>query len=169
MKKHIICITALMLLMSSVVSYAIHETMPSETIVPLPGPDSRAVYKYITTEEPYKKWDLWPGKGTLYKGRPPLEFVTTHVNDNALYSIHAGKQMANRSLIVTENYGQDKKLSAIFVMYKIKGYNPSAGDWFWAQYGTDGRAVNSGKVDGCIQCHMKVQSNDYIFTEKFVK
>jgi biotin synthase len=31
---------------------------------------------------------------------------------------------------VLENYGKDKELKAITVMYKVAGYNPDAGDWF---------------------------------------
>ncbi len=37
-------------------------------------------------------------------------------------------------MIVQDNFGKDKKLKFIDVMYKVKGYNPKGGDWFWAQY-----------------------------------
>ncbi len=151
------------------IAYAIHQTMPAETMVPLPGPVGSAVYKYITIEEPYKDWDIWPGTGRLSKGRPPLEYITTYVNDNALFSIKVGEKMANGSIIVTENYTPEKMFSALFVMYKIKGYNPQGGDWFWAQYDARGKAVKVGKVKGCISCHTEVKENDYVFTEKFVK
>ena len=77
--------------------------------------------------------------------------------------------MVNGSIVVTENYDDSGKLTGIFVMYKIKGYNPSSGDWFWAQYAREGKIVTSGRAKGCIRCHSKVKDNDYIFTEHFIK
>ncbi|RJQ46763.1 MAG: hypothetical protein C4538_06220 [Nitrospiraceae bacterium] len=150
-------------------AYAIHQTSPAETYAPLPGIQAEAVYRYITIEDPYTNWDLWPGKGKMFKARPPLDHITTYVNDNALNSIKVERKMANGSIIVTENYTDGKKLSALFVMYKIRGYNPPAGDWYWLQYDTNGKAVVAGKVEACIECHAKMKENDYIFTDKFVK
>ena len=49
-------------------------------------------------------------------------------------------------------------------MYKIKGYNPSAGDWFWAKYNPDGTVAAQGRVKACIDCHSAKKDNDYIFT-----
>ena len=31
-------------------------------------------------------------------------------------------------------------------MYKVEGYNPAAGDWFWAEYGSDGSVRKAGRV-----------------------
>ena len=61
-----------------------------------------------------------------------------------------------------ENYTADKKLAALTVMYKVKGYNPQAGDWFWAKYLPDGKIAAEGRVDACIQCHSMAKANDYI-------
>lgn len=58
------------------------------------------------------------------------------------------------------------KFVALSVMYKIKGYNPEGGDWFWVKYSPDGKVEASGKVKGCIDCHSKQKDNDYIFTGK---
>jgi hypothetical protein len=58
----------------------------------------------------------------------------------------------------------DKKLVAITVMYKVKGYNPEAGDWFWAKYGPDGKIAAEGKVNSCIECHGAKKANDFIHT-----
>jgi hypothetical protein len=170
MKRIVLMLAAVSLLAGLATSYAVHKTMPAESVVPLPGPYAETVYRYITVEDPYGDWQVWPGKGKKIKGRAPLDYITTYVNDNALYSIIAGKTMANGSLIVTENYSPaDKKLSALFVMYKIKKYNPGEGDWFWAQYDSHGKKITAGKVSDCIECHTKVKDNDYVFTENFVK
>jgi hypothetical protein len=70
------------------------------------------------------------------------------------------------AMIVKENYGPDKKtLMAVTPMYKVKGYNPDAGDWFWAKYGPDGADMASGKVQGCIDCHRVRQDHNWLFTE----
>ena len=58
-----------------------------------------------------------------------------------------------------------KKLESLSLMYKIKGYNPDAGDWFWVKYSpNDGYVLASGKVDACITCHASKKDNDYIHT-----
>lgn len=72
--------------------------------------------------------------------------------------------MNNNSLIVKENYAPNKKLVAISVMYKVKGYNPEGGDWYWAQYDADFNVLSEGKVKGCLDCHSTAKDNDYIFT-----
>jgi hypothetical protein len=162
-------IAFLAILASFSIAYAIHETIPAETTLKVPGANASAIYKYITALDPYDKWDIWPGKKRMFKARPPLGLVNTYVNENTLYSIRKGQTMIDSSFIVTENYDENRKFTGLFVMYKIKGYNPSAGDWFWAQYGPRGKVVSSGKVQDCIDCHAKQKDNDYILTDKFVK
>lgn len=54
-------------------------------------------------------------------------------------------------------------LEAITVMVKIAGYNPEAGNWFWAKYQPDGSLDAVGKPEGCIGCHGQVADNDYVF------
>lgn len=166
----VLCAVAL-LLGAAVIAYAIHEEKPSETMVPLPGPDAVKLYDYITKDNPYDKWELWPGKGRLYEGREPHgAFLTTYVNNRAYFSAKdkTGK-MADSSIVVKENYTPDKKLAALTVIYKIKDYNPSAGDWFWAKYEPYGKVLASGKVEACINCHAGNKANDFIMTEKIGK
>lgn len=86
------------------------------------------------------------------------------MNDTASHSIKKRKGMADGSIIVKGNCTADKRFVALSVMYKIKGYNPEAGDWFWVKYAPDGKVEASGKVKGCIDCHSKKKDNDYIFT-----
>ena len=64
----------------------------------------------------------------------------------------------------------DKTLGAVTVMYRVNGYDPDAGDWFWAKYKADGSIAKAGKVAGCIGCigcigcHAAVINNVWIFT-----
>jgi len=83
----------------------------------------------------------------------------------ALKAAHDGKPMPEGAIIVKENYGKDKKtLMAVTPMYRIKGYNPEGGDWYWAKYGADGTVLKAGKVKGCIDCHSVQKTKDWIFT-----
>jgi hypothetical protein len=46
----------------------------------------------------------------------------------------------------------------------VLGYDPDAGDWFWAKHTADGTIAKKGKVAGCINCHTAVITNDWVFT-----
>ena len=155
------------LLLAASFAYAIHEEKPSETQAVMPGPDAAKLYEYIAKSKPYDQWKLWPGKGRLYKGGEPHgALLTTFVNNEAYFSIGKKAKMDENAIIVKENYTGDKKLVALTVMYKIKGYSPSAGDWFWAKYDPFGKVLASGRVDACINCHGAKKDNDYIMTAK---
>ncbi len=128
--------------------------------------DGATVYKFITEKDPYTKWPLWPGKGKLYKGQHPHgAFLTTYVSKKAVKTIEKKRgSFPNGTIIVKENYMPDKKLAAVTVMYRVKGYDPDAGDWFWAKYKADGTIEKEGKVKGCIDCHSAQIMNDWVFT-----
>ncbi len=103
---------------------------PSQT---LPVPD------YIKNSN-YQSWKMWPGKEAFYPTMThSAAFMTTYMNDVALATIqgHTGI-MKEDSVLVNENYGAEKKLMALTVMYKVDGYDPAHNDWFWAKYAPDG-------------------------------
>jgi len=52
-------------------------------------------------------------------------------------------------------------------MYKVAGYNPGAGDWFWAKYSPQGKADKFGKPSGCVGCHVTRAKNDFILVHEF--
>ncbi len=131
-----------------------------------PEAEGAAVIQYITEVDPYQGWALWPDKGKLYEGKHPHgAFLTTYVSSGALPAI-TGKAgvIPDRAFVVKENYTPEKKLAAVTVMYKLKGYNPSGGDWYWLKYGADGTIEKQGMVEGCIGCHTAVKDNDWLFT-----
>lgn len=129
------------------------------------GLDAAKFYIYLTLDTPYTSWALWPGKGKLSLGRAPHgAYLTTYVNPVARQSIESGKGMAFGSLIVTENYDVDKKLTGLMVRLKIKGYNPPAGDWYWFHYGPRGAVRAAGRAETCIDCHRSNNENDFVMT-----
>lgn len=86
------------------------------------------------------------------------------MNKTALDGIKAKKGAPPGSLIVKENYMPDKKLAAITVMYKVKDYNPAAGDWFWTKYTPEGKIEASEKAAMCVGCHGAKKDNGYLYT-----
>ena len=130
-----------------------------------PAADGKAVWEYITKYK-YQEWPLWPGKGELYKGgHPHGALLTTYVSKDAMKVIEGKKGMFDDgAFIIKENYSPEKMLGAVTVMYRVKGYNADAGDWFWAKYKPDGTVEKEGKVGGCINCHNSKIENDWVFT-----
>jgi len=127
--------------------------------------DGKALWDYLKKEDYAKNWKMLPGTTAFYAGKEPHgALLTTYVNKIA-YDAIMGKQgmLPDGSIIVKENYSPDKKLGALTVMYKVKGYNPQAGDWFWVKYLPDGKVAVEGKVEACINCHTMAKATDYIF------
>ena len=122
----------------------------------------------------YTNWAPVPGKSDGFsEGQSPHgAFLKMYLNRTA-----AGnpKELPNGSIIIKENYGPDKKtLMAVTVMYRTKGYNPEAGDWYWAKYNPDGTIAKmppakgsmkiAGKAKGCIMCHGEsAEGKDFAF------
>jgi len=132
-----------------------------------PQPDAQKVWTYITRTSPYQQWGHWPGYDGIYPGKSPHgAYLKLYANDIALKAVHDKKPMPPGAIIVKENYGKDRKtLMAVTPMYRVKGYNPKGGDWFWAKYSPDGKALKAGKPKGCIQCHGVHKSQDWLFTK----
>ncbi len=132
----------------------------------MPEPDGEQVYAYITEENNYKRWSLWPLKEEIYASTSihgPL--LTTYVSDDAETAINerAGV-LPYGSIIVRESYDADGELREIGVRYKVQGYDSEHNDWFWAAYSPDGEIIVEGMVDSCQECHSVVADNDYVYT-----
>jgi hypothetical protein len=132
-----------------------------------PAADGKSVWDFIQKEK-YQGWKMWPGTEAQYQGPEPHgAFLTTYVNPAAFDAIKGKKgKLPEGAMIVQDNFGKDKKLKWIDVMYKVKGFNPQGGDWFWAQYKPSGKVESEGKVDECIKCHEAQKGNDYTWTSK---
>ena len=121
----------------------------------LPPAEAEAFWTYITQTHPYTEWEFWPGYEGIYPGKSPHgAYLKLYANDIAIDAAKAGKDMPYGAILVKENYSKDEEtLMAVTPMYKVEGYNPEAGDWYWVKYGPDGKAAAEGKVQGCIDCH----------------
>lgn len=133
----------------------------------LPPPKGAALWTYITDINPYEDWAAFPGYEGMYEGKSPHgAFLKLYANEIAVRAAEQGKTLPDGAILVKENYADDREtLAAVTPMYKVEGYNPSAGDWFWAKYGPDGKVMAEGKVQGCIECHSAKADQDYFFSQ----
>jgi hypothetical protein len=141
---------------------------------PTPEEFYASFWKHLNKQEsPYKKWESLPGKKDLREGAAPHgDFVRTYANKTATSD---PKVLPYGSILVTENYGEDKKtLIDITVMYRSKGADAQHGDWYWLKYlpdGTiartpekEGKKAIAGKVSSCIECHSKAAGKDLVYS-----
>jgi hypothetical protein len=130
---------------------------------------------YAMMTEGMSAYVLFPGTAEMIPGKSPHgAFVTILVNDVALKSIEAKKAtFDDGSLIVKKNFGPDKAFGAYTIMYKVAGYYPEGGDWYWAKYDGMGvsdlegeavKAMFTEKGEGCIGCHAQVKDTDWVFS-----
>lgn len=171
-KTFLLILSAILMLGITVMAYAGHDHMviPYEAqalgrTTTMPIPSGGDVRQFIIGQDPYKKWQKWPGKGEMFKGTEPHgSLLTTYVNDIALKSINEKKGMMNNAIIVKENYAPNKRLIAVTAMYKVRGYSPDGGDWFWVKYDANLEVLAEGTVKDCLACHGSVRENDFIFS-----
>ncbi|WP_406655757.1 plastocyanin/azurin family copper-binding protein [Methanolobus sp. ZRKC2] len=136
----------------------------------LPEPNGTDVYTYITEENNYRNWDLWPLKEEKYASTSihgPL--LTTYVSENTASAIQDRTgTLPFGSIAVRESYDSDGELEEIGVRYKVEGYNPEHNDWFWAAYTPEGEIIAEGRVEACQDCHSVEADNDYIYTSYII-
>jgi hypothetical protein len=138
------------------------------------GPDTSgaSVWSHIQEANYQGSWTSWPDKGSLYTGQQPHgALLTTYLNEAAAEALAAkAGTMPEGAIIVKENYMPDESLAAVTVMYKVKGYNPGEGDWFYSKHNPDGTLAMAadmaleGRVAGCVGCHRAKSANDFIYT-----
>ena len=133
---------------------------------PLPAASGTALWDYLIKVDYAKTWKIWPGTHALYPGKSPHgAFLTTYVNEPACEAIEKKEgSMPDGAIICKQNFDKEKKYVALTVMYKVKGYDPMEGDYFWAKYSPDGRIDGEGKISSCINCHSHQRENDFVFT-----
>ncbi|WP_136795909.1 cytochrome P460 family protein [Desulfosediminicola ganghwensis] len=132
----------------------------------MPEPGLDALWIYISRTSTYSSWGFWPDHQGMREGSAPHRPLhKVYVNEAGLTS---AKPLVNvGTIVVKENHNEAEERQALTVMYKIKGYNPEAGDWFWAKYDTNGKADRFGKPAGGISCHGGAAAGDYILIHSF--
>lgn len=138
----------------------------SETV-----PFEKKFWRYLSANN-YKNWAPVPGQsGDFTAGQQPHgKLIKMFLNRTAAGNVNA---LPAGSIIVNENYSEDKSLQSITVMYKNAGYNPGSGDWYWVKYNPDGSVPFAppeagsmklaGRVKACIECHAGAGGSDFTF------
>lgn len=86
--------------------------------------------------------------------------------DKTAFEAYTNKQFpyADQSVSVKESHASESgPINRLYVMKKIKGYDSTNGDWFYAVMSTEGVASQQGKVSFCISCHTGAKAKDYLF------
>jgi hypothetical protein len=142
----------------------------------LPPPEASSFWEYVTKADPYGSWSFYPPKNGLYpsmrRGLTPAKnphgaYLKLYGNKAAIQAAKEAEHMPmpHGAILVIEDYDKDKvTLKSVTFMYKVTGYNPAEGDWYWGSYGPDGRVLDSGKVESCIECHRTQYRHDWRFT-----
>ena len=127
-------------------------------------------WDYLKKADFQEEWSRWPGhdEGFMEGRSPHGAFLKVYVNEQVTGNL---ENPPVKSIIVKENYNEQKELVAITPMYRVgKDYDPEHNDWYWAKYKPDGTLFEmkgmklSGKVQGCINCHSSAKGKDYVFT-----
>lgn len=146
-----------------------------------PGSTGAELLDYILQQNPYTTWKSWTADrwndygGYLVGGSPHGATIRIFVNEVALEAVEAADfdgVLPYGSIIVKENYmgtpDEPGELAALTVMYKVEGFNPEGGDWFWLKTPGDGSAIDAeGAVEGCISCHAQEGNADYMLRYNF--
>lgn len=127
----------------------------------------------VNPKSPYTKWPRFPGRADLAAAAPPHGPVARLYSYK--YDLAHPDEFPSGTVLVLENYETDKqKRTSIDVMYRFKGYDATAGDWYWMRYtpsGTvalsspeTGRKPLAGKLKACSQCHAQAAGSDFVFS-----
>ena len=127
-----------------------------------------ALWDRITEDYHYSDYSFWPGHEGVRAGQAPQGALhRIYINRTLLEAIPISESVApDGAIIVKDNLNASRELDSVTVMAKVKGFNPEAGDWFWAMYTPDGTVQVEGKPNGCIRCHEGVRDNDYVIVQR---
>jgi hypothetical protein len=133
-----------------------------------------SLWRHLVREKaPYTRWASPPGKEGLRKAeRPHGPLVRTYANAVAVADL---KNLPPGSILILEDYAEgQKERTGIEVLYRVKGYDPKDGDWYWMKFREDGTVVRTppdqggrpiaGRVTSCIDCHRKAGGGDFAFS-----
>jgi hypothetical protein len=122
------------------------------------------LFERFTSDENYKEYPYWPGHPEVQPGQSPHgAFHEIYVHPVLAEALPVPDRRApDGSIVVKCNLDSDRELISFTVMAKVEGYNPEAGDWYWAVYTKDGRTEAAGRIQSCIECHEALWNNDYL-------
>lgn len=133
---------------------------PTEAATPGAEPTATELKQWA---QDYKK--LKAINDTLEPSNIHGSFVKTFLDVSAFEQYQTKSfPYADQTLSFKESYSaKDGAVNRLYMMKKIKGYDPDNGDWYYAVMSTEGVASQQGKVSFCISCHASAKDKDYIY------
>jgi hypothetical protein len=141
---------------------------------PLPEATGAALADYVLNVSPYTEWGSWPMQnmddfsGFLVSESPHGTTVRIFVNDRGVNALdrEMPKGYPYGTIVVKEGYDgtpdNPGDVTGLSIMYKVEGFNPDGGDWFWLSAAPDGTVNVEGMVEGCQNCHGTLGDQDYV-------
>jgi len=168
--KVVLVLLGVTVLGTFVVSSVLAQSSSRGTPPAAKAPFHQRLWKYLETVC-YDQWSPAGDNGGFQESEAPHgALVKTYMNRTAAGS---PKKLPVGSMIIKENYSPDEKLMAITLMYRLKDYNPEAGNWYWVKYDAKGKVAEmetpkgkmaiAGKAMGCIECHSGADGDDFAF------
>lgn len=134
-------------------------------------PTGADLFARLQSPVPYDQWARFPdAQGTLVSSFPHGPMSRVFINNKVEQALSQfDGELPDGSIIVKENIGENpgEKAGMLTVMWKVKGFNPDGGDWFWAAMSPDGQISAAGRVESCMNCHAGASANDYVFVHQF--
>jgi len=129
---------------------------------------AEALWRRISTEDPYRRYPPWPGHEGVRMGQAPHGSLhRIFVSPAILGRLPIGdRRILPGGTIVIENLDPESKLTSLDVMAKVQGFAPAGGDWCWARYDVEGKALSFGAVRSCLICHAGMKDNDYVIVRR---
>lgn len=108
-------------------------------------------------DDMYKSWTPFPGQTKLAKsGDHSGSFVRSYYNDVAGGAIADWSgSFPDGAIMVKEQFEDDAGTKPVghTVMWKVEGFDPAHGDWYWASFGPSGEVQRAGSIADCYGCH----------------
>ncbi len=124
----------------------------------------------ILQQDPYNQWGQFPeAEGIVPSSAHGVDQAEIRINSVVETAIAEGAStLPNDAIIVKRNIGgSGEKADSLTVMWKVNGFNPDDGDWFWAIIVPDGEIREAGAIATCLGCHGGARDNDFVFTHDF--
>ncbi|MBI2478454.1 MAG: cytochrome P460 family protein [Planctomycetia bacterium] len=143
---------------------------------------SRATRPQTPAEFYNNFWQHLTKPGAAYNTWKPLEHEPPNVeveNPHGTESLTYANDVAAKdpknlpigSILVREDYDDQRQRQSISVLYRVKDYDPEHGNWYYLRFTETGTVMKghdnkplAGKVSSCIDCHAKARGKDFVFS-----
>lgn len=163
------CCVCVCMLLASLLSCSEADNIGPEMVPATPSGSD--LFVLITQADPYQDWTQFPDKqGIVPSSFPHGPMARIFINGQVVEALsNFTGTLSDGAIIVKENIGESEadKADALTIMWKVPGFDPENGDWFWANISPEGEVAAEGKLASCISCHNGARDNDFVFVHQF--